>query len=160
LLFFIAGSSHCDDPNGLASLRPNDGDKPPIQFANAKPAFFCAPGRRDRMERPAVKQDFGVDKIESAGFQHGDPLGLGPLKIHPTNIYPRLWIQSSWVLQRPCGGTGTTLIVIDSDAEPGRVRVLVDRLMASDKPAELARLATQTRLMADYEEQKMATPPA
>jgi hypothetical protein len=52
------------------------------------------------------------------------------------------------------------LIVIDSDAELGRVRVLVDRLMASDKPAELARLATQTRLMADYEEQKMATPPA
>jgi hypothetical protein len=55
-------------------------------------------------------------------------------------------------------GTGTTLIVIDSDAELGRVRVLVDRLMASDKPAELARLATQTRLMADYEGQKMATP--
>ena len=52
-----------------------------------------------------------------------------------------------------------TLIVIDSDAELGRARVLVDRLMASDKPAELARLATQTRLMADYEEQKMGTPP-
>ena len=58
------------------------------------------------MERPAVKQYFGVDKIEPAGFQHGDPLGLGPLKIHPTNIYPRLWIQSSWVVQRPCGGNG------------------------------------------------------
>lgn len=56
-------------------------------------------------------------------------------------------------------GTGTTLIVTDSDAELGRARVLVDRLMASDKPAELARLATQTRLMADCEEQKMASPP-
>jgi hypothetical protein len=51
------------------------------------------------------------------------------------------------------------LIVTDSDAELGRARVLVDRLMASDKPAELARLATQTRLMADCEEQKMASPP-
>ena len=56
-------------------------------------------------------------------------------------------------------GTGTTLIVIDSGAELGRARVLVDRLMASDKPAELARLATQTRVIADYEGQKMATPP-
>jgi hypothetical protein len=24
------------------------------------------------MERPAVKQDLGVDEIEPAGFQHGD----------------------------------------------------------------------------------------
>jgi HTH-type transcriptional regulator/antitoxin HigA len=48
----------------------------------------------------------------------------------------------------------TTLIVIDSDAELARARALVDRLMASDKPADLARLAAQARLIAAYEEQK------
>jgi HTH-type transcriptional regulator / antitoxin HigA len=45
-----------------------------------------------------------------------------------------------------------TLIVIDSDAELTRARALVDRLMASDKPADLARLAAQARLIAAYEE--------
>jgi hypothetical protein len=34
----------------------------------------------------------------------------------------------------------TTLIVMDSDAELARARALIDRLMASDKPADLARL--------------------
>jgi len=48
----------------------------------------------------------------------------------------------------------TTLIVIDSDAELARARALVDRLMASDKPADLARLAAQARLIVAYEEQK------
>jgi HTH-type transcriptional regulator / antitoxin HigA len=48
----------------------------------------------------------------------------------------------------------TTLIVIDSDAELARARALVDRLMASEKPADLARLAAQARLIAAYEEQK------
>jgi hypothetical protein len=33
-----------------------------------------------------------------------------------------------------------TLIVIDSDAELARARSLVDRLMASDDPRDLARL--------------------
>jgi hypothetical protein len=42
----------------------------------------------------------------------------------------------------------TTLIVIDSDAELTRARALVDRLMASDRPADLARLAAQARLIA------------
>ena len=36
-----------------------------------------------------------------------------------------------------------TLIVIDSDAELARARSLVDRLMASDDPRDLARLQTQ-----------------
>ena len=45
------------------------------------------------MERPAIKQDLSVDEIEPAGFQHGD--ALRTLKIHPTEIYPRFWVQSS-----------------------------------------------------------------
>jgi hypothetical protein len=49
------------------------------------------------MERPAAKQDLGVDEIEPAGFQHGDPLGLGSLKIDPTKMYPRSWVQSDTV---------------------------------------------------------------
>jgi HTH-type transcriptional regulator / antitoxin HigA len=47
-----------------------------------------------------------------------------------------------------------TLIVIDSDAEMARARALVDRLMASDDPADLARLQAQARLIAAYEENK------
>jgi HTH-type transcriptional regulator/antitoxin HigA len=47
-----------------------------------------------------------------------------------------------------------TLIVIDSDAELVRARCLVDGLMASDNPADLARLAAQARLIASYEEEK------
>lgn len=47
-----------------------------------------------------------------------------------------------------------TLIVIDRDAELARARALVDRLMASDKPADLARLTAQARLIAAYEEEK------
>lgn len=47
-----------------------------------------------------------------------------------------------------------TLIVIDSDAELVRARALVDRLMASDDPADLARLQAQARLIAAYEESK------
>jgi HTH-type transcriptional regulator/antitoxin HigA len=48
----------------------------------------------------------------------------------------------------------TTVIVIDSDAELIRARALVDRLMGSDKPEDLARLAAQARLIAAYEEEK------
>lgn len=44
------------------------------------------------------------------------------------------------------------LIVIDSDAELARAGALVDRLMASDDPVDLARLAAQARLIAAYEE--------
>ena len=47
-----------------------------------------------------------------------------------------------------------TLIVIDSDDELARARSLVDRLMNSDKPADVARLAAQARLIAAYEEEK------
>jgi HTH-type transcriptional regulator/antitoxin HigA len=47
-----------------------------------------------------------------------------------------------------------TLIVIDSDAELARARALVDRLTTSDKPADVARLAAQARLIAAYEEEK------
>jgi HTH-type transcriptional regulator / antitoxin HigA len=44
-----------------------------------------------------------------------------------------------------------TLVVIDSDAELARARALVDRLMASNKPADIARLQAQARLIAAYE---------
>jgi HTH-type transcriptional regulator/antitoxin HigA len=47
-----------------------------------------------------------------------------------------------------------TLIVIDSDAELARARAMVDRLMTSDKPADVVRLAAQARLIAAYEEEK------
>ncbi len=47
-----------------------------------------------------------------------------------------------------------TLIVIDSDAELVRATALVDRLMGSDDPADIARLAAQARLIAAYEEEK------
>ena len=47
-----------------------------------------------------------------------------------------------------------TLIVIDSDAELARARARVDRLMTSDKPADVVRLAAQARLIAAYEEEK------
>jgi HTH-type transcriptional regulator / antitoxin HigA len=47
-----------------------------------------------------------------------------------------------------------TLIVIDSDAELARAQALVERLMTSDKPADIARLEAQARLIAAYEEVK------
>jgi HTH-type transcriptional regulator/antitoxin HigA len=47
-----------------------------------------------------------------------------------------------------------TLILIDSDAELARARGLVDRLWESDKPADMARLQAQARLIAAYEEVK------
>jgi HTH-type transcriptional regulator/antitoxin HigA len=47
-----------------------------------------------------------------------------------------------------------TLILIDSAAELARARSLVDRLMASDDPVDMARLAAQARLIAAYEETK------
>ena len=47
-----------------------------------------------------------------------------------------------------------TLILIDSDAELARARALVDRLMASDDPADIALLAAQARLIAADEESK------
>ncbi|MGH6925846.1 MAG: hypothetical protein ACRED5_19135 [Propylenella sp.] len=47
-----------------------------------------------------------------------------------------------------------TLIVIDSESELARARALVDRLMGSDDPSDVARLEAQARLIAAYEEQK------
>ena len=47
-----------------------------------------------------------------------------------------------------------TLILIDSDAELGRARALVDRLWDSEDPADAARLQAQTRLIAVYEQSK------
>jgi HTH-type transcriptional regulator/antitoxin HigA len=47
-----------------------------------------------------------------------------------------------------------TLILIDSDSELTRARALVDRLMASSDPADLARLQAQARLIAAHEEAK------
>jgi HTH-type transcriptional regulator/antitoxin HigA len=47
-----------------------------------------------------------------------------------------------------------TLIVIDSDAELARAHALVDRLMASDDPADIARLSAQARLIAAYEQER------
>jgi len=54
----------------------------------------------------------------------------------------------------------STPIVIDNDAEPARARALVDRLMASDKPEDLARLAAQARLIAACEEEKWPARPS
>src|SRR6202023_2052289 len=47
-----------------------------------------------------------------------------------------------------------TLILIDSDAELARARALVERLWQSDRPADIARLQAQARLIAAYEESK------
>src|SRR5271156_1511357 len=47
-----------------------------------------------------------------------------------------------------------TLILIDSDTELARARALVDRLWESEKPADIARLHAQARLIASYEERK------
>jgi len=47
-----------------------------------------------------------------------------------------------------------TLIVIDSDAELARAHALLDRLMASDDPADANLLEAQARLIAAYEERK------
>lgn len=47
-----------------------------------------------------------------------------------------------------------TLIVIDNDAELARAHALVDRLMASDDPADIARLSAQARLIAAYEQER------
>lgn len=46
------------------------------------------------------------------------------------------------------------LIIIDSDAELARARALVDSLMNSDEPADMARLAAQARLIAAYEQER------
>ena len=45
-----------------------------------------------------------------------------------------------------------TLIVIDSDAELARALKLVETLLPSEKPADVARLAAQARLIAGYEQ--------
>jgi HTH-type transcriptional regulator / antitoxin HigA len=47
-----------------------------------------------------------------------------------------------------------TLILIDSDAELARARALVDRLIGSDDPTDIARLRAQARLIAAYEQEK------
>ena len=47
-----------------------------------------------------------------------------------------------------------TLVLIDSGAELARAQALVDRLMTSGKPSDIARLAAQARLIAAYEEGK------
>src|SRR5436190_2152968 len=47
-----------------------------------------------------------------------------------------------------------TLVLIDSDAELARAPKLVDRLWSSHVPADIARLETQARLIAAYEETK------
>jgi HTH-type transcriptional regulator / antitoxin HigA len=47
-----------------------------------------------------------------------------------------------------------TLILIDSDAERARAQALVELLMDSVEPVDLARLTAQARLIAAYEEEK------
>jgi HTH-type transcriptional regulator/antitoxin HigA len=53
-----------------------------------------------------------------------------------------------------------TLILIDSAAELGRARALVDRLWESDNPADVARLQAQARLIEAYEESRWPRRPA
>jgi HTH-type transcriptional regulator/antitoxin HigA len=52
------------------------------------------------------------------------------------------------------------LILIDSFAELGRARALVDALWDSDDPADVARLQAQARLIEAYEESKWPRRPA
>jgi HTH-type transcriptional regulator/antitoxin HigA len=47
-----------------------------------------------------------------------------------------------------------TLIVIDSDTELARALKLVERLMPSSDPADVARLAAQAHLIACYEQSR------
>jgi HTH-type transcriptional regulator/antitoxin HigA len=47
-----------------------------------------------------------------------------------------------------------TLVVIDSDTELARARALVDSLITSDNPDDIARLAAQARLIAAYEQER------
>ncbi len=47
-----------------------------------------------------------------------------------------------------------TLILIDSDKELARARTLVEKLMTSNAPGDIARLTAQARLIAAYEETK------
>src|SRR5664280_2087006 len=60
------------------------------------------------------------------------------------------------VRQNRCGDRvmDATLVLIDSDAELVRARVLVDRLWKSDLPTDIASLQAQARLIAAYEESK------
>jgi len=53
-----------------------------------------------------------------------------------------------------------TLILIDSAAELGRARALVERLWDSNDPADVARLQAQARLIEAYEESKWPRRPA
>jgi HTH-type transcriptional regulator / antitoxin HigA len=53
-----------------------------------------------------------------------------------------------------------TLVLIDSDAELGRARALVDRLWDSNDPTDVARLQAQARLIAAYEEHRWPRRPA
>jgi HTH-type transcriptional regulator/antitoxin HigA len=53
-----------------------------------------------------------------------------------------------------------TLVVIDSSAELARARALVDQLWESDKPADVARLQAQARLIAAYEEKRWPRRPS
>jgi HTH-type transcriptional regulator/antitoxin HigA len=53
-----------------------------------------------------------------------------------------------------------TLILIDSAAELGRARALVERLWDSSDPADVARLQAQARLIEAYEESKWPRRPA
>jgi HTH-type transcriptional regulator / antitoxin HigA len=52
-----------------------------------------------------------------------------------------------------------TLIVIDSAAELGRARALIDRLWDSEDPADIAKLQAQARLIAAYEESRWPRQP-
>jgi HTH-type transcriptional regulator/antitoxin HigA len=53
-----------------------------------------------------------------------------------------------------------TLILIDSAAELGRARALVERLWDSNDPADVARLQAQARLIEAYEESRWPRRPA
>jgi HTH-type transcriptional regulator/antitoxin HigA len=53
-----------------------------------------------------------------------------------------------------------TLIVIQNDADHAEAKALVARLMDSDDPAELARLAAQARLIEAYELRRWLRKPA
>jgi len=47
-----------------------------------------------------------------------------------------------------------TLVVIDSEAELARARALIDWLMTSEEPDDIARLRAQAQLVAAFEEER------
>src|SRR5664280_1991461 len=127
------------------------------------------------MTRPALRMlAFGYEVFTSSGLLHWawptmsshasycDRAALVPLwtgcgpPVSGRNPDDPVLRDPCRVRQNRCGDCvmDATLVLIDSDAELARARVLVDRLWKSDLPTDIARLQAQARLIAAYEESK------